>query len=527
MSKNLLFKKNNLNKIFLVILLITIVCTENVFARHPDFMVPNGLRPRVNFWIDIFTRYGKDQVLVHHRDFPQAVFGVIDFRSQSAQMAPRQYELYKERIKTEKTKLIERALQHLATGKSPRNPIEKLVQEVMAVVPGGHGKYRKAYQEGLVRTQTGISERYREAVERSGRYMHILVGTFKAEGLPIELTRLPFIESSFDYKAYSSVGAAGIWQFMAATGRSFGMRIDNLIDERRDIVTATRGAAKYLKSAYKQLGTWPLALTSYNHGVGGVRSKVKKLGSNDIVQLIEHPSVRLFGFASSNFYPEFLAALEIYENPAKYFPGIVIEPARELVEYRLPNSFGASHLSRVLNISIDTLKEYNYAVSSRVWSGAYQIPRGYVLKLPVAYDNKLSLLGKPMPNNVAVNNQQQNPSQRFTTHQIPSGAYRVQRGDTLASIAKRHGMSIATLQSINGLKGSSIYAGQQLRVSTQATKTNTNVTTSTSSATYHTVRSGQTLWSISRTYGKTIAQIKAISGLRSDVVKPGQRIRVK
>ena len=135
--------------------------------------------------------------------------------------------------------------------------------------------------------------------------------------LPEELSVLPHVESSFQLRAYSSAGAAGIWQFTRGTGRLF-MRVGYDVDERRDPILATYGAAKLLKKNYEVVGSWPLAITAYNHGLRGMQRAKKRHGTN-IVKIIENYRSRTFGFASRNFYPEFLAALHVVKNQNKWF----------------------------------------------------------------------------------------------------------------------------------------------------------------------------------------------------------------
>jgi membrane-bound lytic murein transglycosylase D len=296
-------------------------------------------------------------------------------------------------------------------------------------------------------------------------------------GLPKELTRIPFIESSFDYTAYSSVGAAGIWQFMPRTARSHKLLVGSFIDERRDPIKATRAAAEYLRSAYRSLGAWPLAITSYNHGVGGVRSKVSKAGTNDIAELVEHPTERYFGFASSNFFPEFLAALEIFDDHKRYFPEISVEPPLRIVSYPLRSAMSAGYVSRQLGISIDELREANYAILEPVWQGRAKIPSGYSLRVPVQYKERVDALIQPEP----VSARSQVTS---TSSAIYGGAtYRVRKGDTLTSIAKRYGTTTASIMSLNGLSTSVVNPGQVLVVKEKGegpAHSNTPAKTSTS-----------------------------------------------
>jgi membrane-bound lytic murein transglycosylase D len=132
---------------------------------------------------------------------------------------------------------------------------------------------------------------------------------FRAKKLPIELTRLPFVESSFNQEATSKVGAGGIWQFMGNTGRKF-LIVDDKIDERRSPFKATEAAAMLLRENHMILGrSWPLALTAWNHGPGGVRKACAAAGSKDLGTVISRYRSKSFDFASSNFYSEFLGAL--------------------------------------------------------------------------------------------------------------------------------------------------------------------------------------------------------------------------
>ena len=156
---------------------------------------------------------------------------------------------------------------------------------------------------------------------RSGAWREHIAATFTKMGLPRELAALPHVESSFNTYAYSKVGAAGMWQFMRGTGRRF-LRIDAAVDERLDPYRSTEAAASFLEQNYIVLGSWPLALTAYNHGPGGMKRAQEQLGTSDIVTIVRKYNSRSFGFASRNFYVAFLAALEIDSDPDKFFGSI-------------------------------------------------------------------------------------------------------------------------------------------------------------------------------------------------------------
>jgi membrane-bound lytic murein transglycosylase D len=174
-------------------------------------------------------------------------------------------------------------------------------------------RFLLAAEDGRVRAQRGIMERFTNGLRTSRLYLPEMERIFRAEGLPVELTRLPLIESCFDVGAYSKVGAAGIWQFMPATARLY-MEVNDAVDERRDPIASTYGAARYLTRAYQRLGTWPLAITSYNHGQNGIAHAIDEMGTTNIVRIIRYYDGPSFGFASRNFYAEFLAALDIEKH---------------------------------------------------------------------------------------------------------------------------------------------------------------------------------------------------------------------
>ncbi len=489
--------------------------TQSKPKRAAEFFIPAKLKPRVDFWIDIFATYGKHQFVIHHRNFPQAVFDVVDLRTEGQVLSELKFDILRKKETEARIKEVEAVLRRLGTGTKPRNPFEERVAGAMEKVPGSRAKFKEAVSEGLVRSQRGIRERYAEAVSRSGRYMHILEDIFVREfSLPIELTRLPFVESSFDYKAYSSVGAAGIWQFMPATAKSY-MRVDNIIDERRDVVSATRGAAKYLRYAYKTLQKWPLAITSYNHGIGGVRKRVKKAGTSDLIAMIEHPRERYMGFASSNFYPEFLAALEVYDNLQKYFPEVRPEAPKQIALRKLTHPTSVHYVVQQLGISEEEIQETNYAISERIMKGVYPIPKNYVLKVPIRYEAKLRAMKLPEPRR-----RESTPGASSVTGGI---VYQVRRGDTLSAIARRYRTSISHLKQLNGLRSDTVYVGQRLLVEQRTQRTPVPAAERPGE---YVVRSGDTLSGIAQKYGLSISELKRMNGLSGTNIRVGQKLKL-
>lgn len=515
------------------------------------FQVPPKLRGRVDFWKDVFAKYGRNQVVIHHREFPQVVFGVLDFSAEAETMSDIELDRYKDRLERETVSSMKQQIRQLVNGDTPSTPFQESFIEKMGTLPEGARSYKRVLDEDLIRTQTGIRERYAQAIGRAWKYLPVMEQIFTSEyGLPKELTRLPFIESSFDYTAYSSVGAAGIWQFMPRTARSHRMLVGRYVDERRDPVKATRGAAEYLRLAYQELGSWPLAITSYNHGVGGVRSKVRAAGTSNIADIIEHPSERYFGFASTNFYPEFLAAVEIFQDHEKYFPEVPVQPPLRLVAYPVKTPMSTTAASRQLGIPLDNLKEANYALLDPVWKGSAKIPAGYVLQVPVQYTDKMNELRTPEPIR----------SRIITTSPGEGKMYRVGRKDTLQSIAARHNTTPERIARLNRLSSTSVQAGQVLLVprndapselSTADTSSQTVVVAaqnpvpvqdpesvsmpskksaprvvSAPSVRKHKVRAGETLSSISQRYGRSVSDVKRANNIKGNRIVAGQLLRI-
>jgi membrane-bound lytic murein transglycosylase D len=168
------------------------------------------------------------------------------------------------------------------------------------------------------------------------------------------------------------------------------MQVTSSIDERRDPIIATRAAAKYLKNSYNKLGEWPLAVTSYNHGLQGVLNAVNQTGSKDLATIIRKYNGKSFGFASSNFYPSFLAALDVEQRAERFFPGLKREQPWRFDEVRLGRSIGISDLAKKSNTSRGELERLNLAFRKSILSGSARIPAGSVVKVDFGGGRKLA-----------------------------------------------------------------------------------------------------------------------------------------
>ena len=297
-----------------------------------------------------------------------------------------------------------------------------------------------------VRAQRGIKERTAAGLKRSGRHIVQMQKIFKDRGLPIELTYLPIVESSYDINARSNVGALGMWQFMRTTGKQY-MRVDRSIDERRDPIESTRAAASFLQQSYDTLGNWPLAITAYNFGPGGMSRAVAAIESDNLVDLIRNYSHPYWGFAPKNFYAEFLAAVEIGMNVNQYFPELQLDPPLAIQEIELKSSVSLAALAKNTGLTQDQLLGWNPALSTQT----RLVPAGYRVKVPV--DSKIEPIVE-----VAQDRAKEQPQSQVVRHQV-------KRGETLFQIARRYGASVDRILKINGMgKGHRLQAGSTLLI---------------------------------------------------------------
>jgi membrane-bound lytic murein transglycosylase D len=348
------------------------------------FVVPPELRPQVEFWKSIFATYSELQVVVHDTEHLDRVYSVLDFRSlaEQGEERGRLQRLVSEGASAEKERI--RALLvrlHQADGRPDGLTREEARIARLFVADPSSYRFLDAASPDRIRSQTGLRERFASGIEIGHRYFPEMEAIFRAEGVPIELTRLPLIESCFNVRAYSKVGAAGIWQFMPATGRRF-MRVDSLIDERRDPIVSTRAAARFLRENYERLGSWPLALKAYNHGPGGIARAVRELGTTDVVRVIQEYRGPAFRFASRNFYPEFLAALEVERNHERHFGRLVLQRPLATETVPLGQAISIRTAASLAGVDRDHLADLNPSLSPSVQAGNRPIPAGYRLRLP-------------------------------------------------------------------------------------------------------------------------------------------------
>jgi len=367
------------------ILLLLSVVSSPVFAWNPA-LPSRGLEQRIEFWKNVYTQYGADDLIIHDRIHVNLIYGVAARSDINRKITE-----------------IQNALREIQYDPEAPNKLSPTAAKIYESIIAQGLLVSSSLIDTLIarmHIQIGIRERFLGGIVRSGRYVGKFREIMKEHGLPEELALLPLVESSFQ-NAKSRVGAAGIWQFTRGTGRLY-MTINRKVDERLDPVRSSEAAARFLYDNYRALGTWPLAITGYNHGRGGMMQAQKLYGS-DLPEIISRYRGPVFGYASMNFYAEFLAALEVYENHRQYFGELTLD---------MPDPEpGEAPDIRVSNLPV-----------TRASAPAKNTTAGIVAK------------------------------------------YKVRPGDTLSEIAQRFGMPVHHLMKKNKLNKSMICAGQILLV---------------------------------------------------------------
>jgi peptidoglycan lytic transglycosylase D len=416
-------------------------------APGEPFPEPPALTPAVSFWVRVYTEATTDGGFLHDARLLDVVYEHIRFDGETSPRArERIVDAYKSRYRE--------VLEWLAGGGEPRDEHERQIVRLFTAALGHSptgGDFRDAKDE--LRFQLGQRDKFRDGLVRSGAYEQDMRAVFREQGMPEDLALLPHVESSFNVRAYSKYGAAGIWQFMRGTGRRF-MKVDYVIDERLDPITSTRAAARLLRENYSILGSWPLALTAYNHGAGGMARAVKRLGTDRIDTIIANYDGRTFGFASRNFYAQFLAARKVIRSYESYFGPVRRDGPHRVDVVTLPFYADIRDLHAKLGVSPEQIADLNPALRPPVFRSGKRIPRGYALRLPAG-----STSGNASAWVASV------PKEMRHEDQHASRYYTVRRGDTLSEIASENRTSVAQLLAQNDLgRRQRIYAGQVLQL---------------------------------------------------------------
>lgn len=308
------------------------------------FETPKGLEKQVQFWIDVYTKYSSEDGIIHDSENVEKIYRIV-------------------------------SLTGLKTEQERQKKIDEVKKEIIAGI-------KDKDEADRLRYQLGLKDRMRDAIFFSGRYLEEMESIFRENNLPIELTRLVFVESSFNILARSKVGASGLWQIMPYTAKPYRM-ISSAVDKRNDPIESTRVAAKLLRQNYTMLESWPLAVTGYNHGPTGVRKITKTYGTRELGELVTSvKSRKSFGFASRHFYASFLAALEVERNAKKYYgESVVWSETLNPKKFKVPKPIKWKAIVEWFDGDDNRAQVYNPHFTYSVRKGGV-IPRHTVVMLP-------------------------------------------------------------------------------------------------------------------------------------------------
>lgn len=283
---------------------------SDVFKINPYYY------PNVHFWFLVYTQFESNQVVIHDKSNLNLIFKVLDFSELHRKELPKntlyvlQQKISGERLEDLKDELDALAKEPYSLSTSAKN-IYRIIKQAGVELPikkSDRSMFFTKLKHNL-RTQTGQKNFIRDGVLRSMPYQHFLGKYFTDHKLPKELLAIPFLESSFNPKAHSKVNALGVWQFMPLISSYYVPKRSNLTDYRSNVGVASIAAGYLMSENFKIMKSWDLAVTAYNSGTKHLLKSKRELASNDVdlEDIIKHSDSQHFGFASKNFYSEFLA----------------------------------------------------------------------------------------------------------------------------------------------------------------------------------------------------------------------------
>lgn len=350
-------------------------------------------------------------------------------------------------------------------------------------------------------------DRIQEAFDRAGRYLPMMRTIFQEQGLPRDLVNLAYIESAFKVQAYSRARAAGIWQFIAGTGRKYGLRIDWWLDERRDPEKATRAAVEYLRDLYGIFGSWPLAIAAYNAGEGKVAGAIRRQKTTDFWRLRLPRETKLY-------VPAFMAMTILAKDPARYgftppteeVPPTEALPLSEPLDLRIVAQAAGIPLADLQSLN----PELNHLVTPPHASE-------YTLRVPAGTAGEFA----------------QNFSEITKTRRVTWQRHLIRPGDTLSQIARRYDTSVQVLMDLNRLQSRHrLRAGRALVVplmhlalAEENGPTGRPPRLGSGPRTY-VVKRGDSLWRIAQVFDVSADDLRRWNDLEGTLIHPGLRLRV-
>ncbi len=359
---------------------------------------------------------------------------------------------------------------------------------------------------------------------RSGKYIPIMKQIFKKSGLPEDLVYLALIESGFNLRAKSRAKAVGPWQFMKPTGKRYGLRVDGWVDERRDPLKSTQAAANYLKDLYLMFESWYLAASAYNAGEYKVLRAIEELKTNNYWRISDTKMLRK---ETKDYIPKLIAAAIIAKNPNKYgFQEVVYQEPLEFEEVNISTPIRLREIAKVADASEDDILDLN----PHFVRGMVPPDGSYEVKVPVG---KRVIVERTLASNGGLD---------MEKGEVPK-EHVVRAGESLQSISNKYRLQPRDLAAANNLStkeklspGSTLLipktqGGHQSKKEVAKKRDVSSVTppalASTDGFIIHTVKNGESLWSISEKYNVTVQNIFKWNTLKKSQIFPGKKLKIK
>lgn len=419
--------------------------------------------------------------------------------------------------------------------------------------------YNKAIKNGIIFYTEKIPRKASVILGLSSYYLPIFEDVFDAYNIPRELTVMAIIESALNPMAVSPTNAKGMWQFMRTTARQYGLEINSYVDERLDPVKSAQAAAKYLRDAYMIFGDWSLAIASYNCGTGNVNKAIRRAGSKEFWSVYNYLPRETRGYI-----PAFVGALYLlnYYNDYNIVPDKISLPAH-VDTFRIHKNLHFEQISDNIGISVEELRQLNPQYLHDIIPGSEE---EYILNLPYNYTvpfvdkeqqiyaYKDSIFFNPIVYNKYKRAEGGGDNSPATYSDSGGGSskqrtiyHKVRRGQTLGTIARKYGVTMAQIKKWNHMRKNTVQAGKSLVIykggkggeessyESHAASEDTYIpgssgkkTTTKKGYSNYTVRRGDTMFSIARKHDMTLSDLLRLNGLSEGTkIYPGRKIRVK
>jgi membrane-bound lytic murein transglycosylase D len=360
--------------------------TDDILSDHKqlvptDFQISPYFSPFVSFWFSIYTRYTSDHIVIHDRDNLSIIYAVLDFSQIDQQLNRNARSAVVQKISKEKAQEIAGILRKLARGQtdsrlslSVLKTLEKLTGP-LPLDPSERGKLLN-HRANNIRTQTGQRDLIEKGVIRMLPYQNFFNETFARFGLPKQLIAIPFLESSFNTEAHSKVGALGIWQFMPLISSYFVPKRTPTLDYRNNPFISSIAAMHLLRENKMILKSWDMAVTAYNSGTKHLLLARRKHGATQLEDVFTKYQNSHLGFASKNFYAEFLALVHTLTYREDVFPNALAGQNVEMPLFAVSKcSFKPAELIKKFKLNDKLFRELNPHIES--YKGI--LPKGTIL----------------------------------------------------------------------------------------------------------------------------------------------------